>query len=210
MWSEVKNVIIPSGIGAFLHETTQNENIFGHIVVHRTGAFSDCWKLKSAKLGDGITTIAENMFHGCRYNFREINFPDSLSTIEEGAFEGCAELSLCIPETVRNIAPGAFCGAESVILPSSCVSAFEEHLATSKGTVIAVAGVDGAGCVRAGYTPSEKNLNSVIATELSSGVAFDAIDARFDDGASRRLKIISGLLLQGLLTPCMGTPSMVQ
>lgn len=150
------------------------------------------------------------MFYGRRYSFREIDFPDGLSTIEEGAFEGCAELSLLMPETVRSIAPGAFCGTKSVILPNSCVSAFEEHLAMSRGTVVAVAGVDGAGCVRAGYAPSEKNLNSAIAAELSSGVAFDAIDAHFNDGASRRLEIKPGLLLQGSLISRMDMPSMTR
>ncbi len=187
-YSGVKNVTIPSGINAFSHETTRNRNVFGHTVVTRNGAFSDCSHLKSAKLGDGITAIAENMFYGCRYDFSEINLPDSLITIEEGAFEECAKLSLAIPETVKSIAPGAFYGTKSVILPSACASAFEEHLAASKGTVVAVASADGAGCARAGYTPPEGNLTGAIAAELSSGIAFDAIDSRFHDGSIKKFE----------------------
>lgn len=174
-----ENVIIPSGI-SFLYKTTPYRKW-----KMREGAFSGCFGIKSAKLGEGITAIAENMFERCCH-LNAINFPESLSTVEEGAFVGCEELSLIVPETVRSIAPGAFLGTRSVILPSSCASAFEEHLAASKGTVVAVAGFDGAGCARAGYTPPESNLTRTIEAELSSGVAFDAIDARFHDGSIKK------------------------
>lgn len=174
-----ENVVIPSGI-SFLYKTTPYRTW-----KMREGAFSGCFGIKSAKLGEGITAIAENMFERCRY-LNAINFPESLSIIEEGAFVGCENLSLIVPETVRSIALGAFLGTRSVILPSSCAGAFEEHLAASKGTVVAVAGVDGTGCARAGYTPPESNLTRTIEAELSSGIAFDAIDARFHDGSIKK------------------------
>lgn len=187
-WSGVKKIIIPSGIGVFSHETTRKTNYFGNTNVIRDGVFSYCADLESVKLDDGVTVIAENMFYECRYHFSEINIPESLSTIEEGAFEGCAKLSLIIPETVKSVAPGAFCGTKSVILPNSCASVFEEHLSASWGTVVAVAGDDGAGIARAGYTPPGGNLTSATAAELSSGVAYEAIDARFHDGGIKKFE----------------------
>lgn len=183
----IRNLVIPAGIKSFAYKTTRNRSIFGATIVDQYGAFSKCLGLESVKIAEGIKTIAKNMFHDCDHLI-EINIPESLSAIEEGAFGGCAKLSLIIPENVKSVAPGAFGGAKSVVLPSTCANVFEDHLSASKGTVVAVVSDDGTRIARAGYTPPEDNLTRAVAAQLSSGIAFEAIDARFHDGGIKKFE----------------------
>ena len=187
-FAHVQNVIIPSGAISFSHKTERKRGWSGGTVETRYGAFSNCYDLKSVKLPDGITVINENMFYDCKFHFSEIAFPESVSSISKEAFGGCAKLSSIIPETVQSVAPGAFRGTKSVILPNSCASAFEKHLSASNGTVVAIAGPEGSDCVRAGYTPPKGNLAGAVASELESGIAFDAIDACFRNGGIKKFE----------------------
>ena len=83
--------------------------------------FRDC-HLTSVTLPDGVATISESMFEGCR-ELASITIPDSVTSIGERAFACCSGLTnLIIPGKVKKIGDGAFYGCSSltsIILPDS-------------------------------------------------------------------------------------------
>lgn len=89
--------------------------IFGDYV------FRDC-HLTSITLPDGVLTISNSMFEGCR-ELASITIPDSVTSIGNRAFACCSGLtSLIIPNRVKKIDDEAFYGCSSLtslILPNS-------------------------------------------------------------------------------------------
>lgn len=77
-------------------------------------AFSDCKKLTSVKIPDGVTAIGNGAFRNC-VSMTGAEIPDSLIRIGNEAFSGCRSLSAAkIPEGVTSIGERAFQGCRSV------------------------------------------------------------------------------------------------
>ena len=81
--------------------------------------------ITEVRLPDGLTTIAESAFDGCRC-LASITIPDGVTSIGRGAFAGCKDLaSITIPDSVTAIDEYAFysCnGLTSVTIPESVIS----------------------------------------------------------------------------------------
>jgi hypothetical protein len=70
--------------------------------------FSGCSGLKSAIIGNGITRIANSMFHSC-HMLTSVNIPNSVTSIGNAAFGSCIKLpSITIPDSVTSIGRDAF------------------------------------------------------------------------------------------------------
>ena len=102
-------------------------------------AFYGCSGLISVTLNDGLKTIDTSAFNGCA-RLTSIHIPDSVTTINGAAFRNCSKLAECnypvgwtgagsgayyeifagtllktleIPEGIKAIPPGAFCGCDN-------------------------------------------------------------------------------------------------
>ena len=81
------------------------------------------WKsvqgLRTLVIEDGVTTIGEYAFSGCRGFTGELQIPDSVTTIGERAFSGCSGFTgpLTIPDTVKTIGHSAFEGCSGFTGP---------------------------------------------------------------------------------------------
>lgn len=72
--------------------------------------------LKSVTITDGIESIADNAFYGCR-NLTSITIPESVKNIGSYAFSGCCALTeIIIPANVTVIGKNAFYGCEMLII----------------------------------------------------------------------------------------------
>lgn len=87
--------------------------------------YSHCAYVKSAMIGDGVTSIGDLAFRGC-YSLTSIELPDSVTSIGAWAFRRCDSLtSIEIPGGVTNIGEGAFAycySLTSIGLPGSVTS----------------------------------------------------------------------------------------
>ena len=64
--------------------------------------------IKTVTIGDGITSIGNCVFYGCR-GLTELTLPNSITSIGESAFDGCSGLTkLTLPNSVRSIGDYAF------------------------------------------------------------------------------------------------------
>lgn len=71
-------------------------------------AFSDCNKLQSCTIPEGIVHISYNAFEKC-YNLKSIEFPESLTHIGDRAFNYCSSIiQVVIPKNVTYVGTGAF------------------------------------------------------------------------------------------------------
>jgi hypothetical protein len=81
--------------------------------------------LKSVIISSSITSISNNIFHGCT-GLTSIIIPDSVTSIGASAFQGCTGLtSIIIPDSVTSIGADAFYGCTgltSIIIPDSVTS----------------------------------------------------------------------------------------
>ena len=77
------------------------------------------------ELGDGVTSIGHNTFHGC-YSLTSLTIPNSVTNIGRNAFNSCYSLtSLTIPDSVTSIGNAAFsgcCSLTSFTIPDSITS----------------------------------------------------------------------------------------
>ena len=64
-------------------------------------------KIKTAKIGEGITTIGDSAFSGCK-SLESITFPSSITSIEPYAFYGTGLTDVTIPGSVDSIGMYAF------------------------------------------------------------------------------------------------------
>ncbi len=77
-------------------------------------AFSDCRKINSVEIPEGLKNIGDNAFSGCSA-LVSVSLPDSLETIEEYAFKGCSNLELeVIPSGVETIGYQAFSNCDKL------------------------------------------------------------------------------------------------
>ena len=81
--------------------------------------------IKTVTIGDGITSIGNCVFYGCR-GLTELTLPNSITSIGESAFDGCSGLTkLTLPNSVTSIGTGAFAycsGLTELTLPNSVTS----------------------------------------------------------------------------------------
>ena len=81
--------------------------------------------VKSAVIGEGVTSIGDSAFSGCS-SLTSVVIPEGVTSISWRAFYGCGCLtSVTIPESVTSIGGSAFCGCSSltsVTIPSSVTS----------------------------------------------------------------------------------------
>lgn len=86
------------------------------------GAFSDCDCLETIELSQGITSIEQYAFYGCK-KLKTITLPASLRSIGRNTFEGCSSLTqIEIPQGVIELDGQMFGGCtalESVTMPNS-------------------------------------------------------------------------------------------
>ena len=75
---------------------------------------TECKKLTTIEIADGVTSIGERAFSGCEA-LTSIEIPNSVTSIGERAFFGCKALtSVEIPNSVTSISTGAFEGCEAL------------------------------------------------------------------------------------------------
>ncbi|HRZ56666.1 MAG TPA: leucine-rich repeat domain-containing protein, partial [Candidatus Paceibacterota bacterium] len=88
-------------------------------------AFSNCARLTSITIGNGVTSIGDGAFNGCA-GLTSITIPDSVTSIGDNAFQGCTGLTaVMIGNGVTSIGGSAFQGCTnlvSVTIPDSVTS----------------------------------------------------------------------------------------
>ena len=89
------------------------------------GAFSDCSRLTSVTIGDGVTSIGPFAFKNCS-SLTSITIPNSVTSIDSYAFYNCSNLtSVTIPNSVTSIGEDAFSDCSSltsITIPNSVTS----------------------------------------------------------------------------------------
>ena len=84
-----------------------------------SGAFEDCFSLRSVALPNGIATIGSSAFYDC-YNLASLNLPEGLTSIGEYAFYDCRSLvNLDFPDGIA---------AMGNYVCSNCSSLSQVHL----------------------------------------------------------------------------------
>lgn len=100
--------------------TVENEGVQYMVVGIGCSAFSDCKKIKSVVIQEGVTTIGSSAFCQC-FKLHTINLPNSLTSIGSSAFYLCSCLeSITIPNSIQTIEDYTFMQCNklvSIILP---------------------------------------------------------------------------------------------
>ena len=98
--TSVVEVVIPDSVD-YLGNTYTVTSIGGY-------AFSDCSRLESVEIPDGVTSIGSDAFMYCR-RLESVNIPEGVTSIGGWAFFYCVSLeSVNIPESVTSISHYAF------------------------------------------------------------------------------------------------------
>ncbi|GBU22142.1 hypothetical protein R80B4_02047 [Fibrobacteres bacterium R8-0-B4] len=116
---------IPGTVSAILREGTLTISGTGNMAKFATAAYLDrggsiqpWYSLMSlitkVVIEDGVTSIGEYSFNGCR-NLTSVSIPTSVTSIEMAAFGGCDNLtSITIPNGILSIKAEAFSGCHSL------------------------------------------------------------------------------------------------
>lgn len=87
--------------------------------------FSDCTKISSIDLGNGLTACEMDVFSDCS-SITEIDIPDSCTEVKNAAFSGCYRLNtIKLGSNITRIAGEAFSSCQdltSITIPKSCKS----------------------------------------------------------------------------------------
>ncbi|MDY5949288.1 MAG: leucine-rich repeat protein, partial [Oscillospiraceae bacterium] len=98
--------------------------------------YSKSSKIKSATIGNGVTSIGRYAFYSC-IGLTSVTIPDSITSIGNSAFYGCTGLtSVTIPDGVTSIGEDAFfycTGLTSVTIPDSVTSIGERAFFSCEG-----------------------------------------------------------------------------
>ena len=92
-------------------------------------AFSGCKSLTSVTIPDSVTSIGERTFYNCT-SLTSVTIPDSVTRIGKGAFSECTSLtSVTIPDSVTSIGAYAFdtCSSLTNVTIPNGVTSIEEH-----------------------------------------------------------------------------------
>ncbi len=128
--SALKTISLPDslsdiGMGAFQYTGLDSIVIPGAVGTLYTDVFKGCTSLKSAEIGEGVTSISVSTFDECT-TLETVVLPGSLGTIASYVFDDCTALStVVIGEGVTKIANWAFedhTALNSVQLPSTMLS----------------------------------------------------------------------------------------
>ena len=120
-------VEVPLGVthiatGAFARATLASITLPDTVQTIGNGAFSDCDCLETIELSQGITSIEQYAFYGCK-KLKTITLPASLRSIGRNTFEGCSSLTeIEIPQGVTELDGKMFgrCTAlESITIPNT-------------------------------------------------------------------------------------------
>ena len=104
------------GEKAFCGSATKNPATFviNNKGVVLTSAFEGCTQLKTAELGENISSIGKRVFYGCT-KLSDIIIPDAVTSIGTNAFENCSSLSFAkIGIGIRVIPSYTFGGCSSL------------------------------------------------------------------------------------------------
>ena len=100
-----------------------------------TSPFKD-YGIRKVTIGDGITSIGDNAFHGCS-GLTELTLPNSITSIGWYAFGGCSGLTeLTLPNSLVSIGTCAFFGCSGLTeltLPNSVTSIGESAFKVCSG-----------------------------------------------------------------------------
>lgn len=103
-------------------------SISGTILGLTRGKDSDRNNVKSICIPEGVVSIGNNAFYGCK-TLSMVTLPQSLTSIGEYTFRSCKGLSsITIPNQVRHIGKGAFSGSNitSIELPEGITTIHDE------------------------------------------------------------------------------------
>jgi len=116
--SRLREVVLPDGVdlGWDVFQGTELDEVTipsGVKEVPR-GCFRDCEYLEKVYLPEGLTTLKEIAFDGCR-SLKHIDLPSSLKCIERACFRDCVGLEeIVIPDSVVEIEDYAFYFCENL------------------------------------------------------------------------------------------------
>ena len=72
------------------------------------GAFSGCYKLRRARLPQGMTQVRQGVFEDC-YGLEAVTLPPALESLGDAAFKRCESLKrIAIPQGITALPPEAF------------------------------------------------------------------------------------------------------
>lgn len=116
--------VLPSMSGSKITSVT-----IPNMVKSIDGTFQNCTELKTATIGNSVTTIGNYTFRGCS-SLTSINIPSSVTSIGKEAFKSCSSLKTAnISNNVTEFGEAAFCGCSSltsVNIPTSLTNIGKE------------------------------------------------------------------------------------
>ncbi|MBQ2256847.1 MAG: leucine-rich repeat protein [Clostridia bacterium] len=115
----IEQMILPEtvhtiGAGAFVECGFKEILIPASVTQLGKGAFSGCKSLKNAFIVASITVLPSDIFAKCT-ELCLVDLPLGLLTIESGAFSQCALVEVILPDTVLELAQGAFIECKQLV-----------------------------------------------------------------------------------------------
>lgn len=118
----ITDSITNMGVGAFSGTGLKSAKIGNGVTSIKKETFNNCSSLTEVTIGNSVKTIGDSAFYGCS-NLESIAFPDSLTSIGDSAFFRCTGLkSVVFPDNLTEIGKNAFtsCSSlESVTIPAN-------------------------------------------------------------------------------------------
>ena len=121
-----RNLVTPESNNVFRDNTSLTALEIGGSVT-QSGNFAGCTKLSEVVLHEGVESIDEFAFNGCK-DLLSIELPNSITTIGSYSFAGTGLTSIEIPNSVTSIGQSAFegTGLTSIEIPDK-VSTIENY-----------------------------------------------------------------------------------
>lgn len=118
----ITDSITNMGVGAFSGTGLKSAKIGNGVTSIKKETFNNCSSLTEVTIGNSVKTIGDSAFYGCS-SLESITFPDSLTSIGDSAFFRCSGLkSVVFPDNLTEIGKNAFtsCSSlESVTIPAN-------------------------------------------------------------------------------------------